>query len=150
MRLCPRKISLKRSRKTGHLVNQYSAVLVVRNWSIHRMAYLQIICDGGLPFSNYLMHVDIYWKAPAWALWAQGAIISLVSVLYFFTDAAVEAVVSVSTIALTISYAMPIFAVIIFGMSDIPLESFSLGRLRPIINWVGLIYCFLVPWLPVS
>jgi choline transport protein len=110
--------------------------------------------DGGLPFSNYLMHVDSYWKVPARALWAQGAIISLVGLLYFFTDAAVEAVVSVSTIALTISYALPIFAVVIFGMSDIPLHSFSLGRFRPIINWVGLIYCcvttvfFLFPGSP--
>ncbi|KAJ5456096.1 uncharacterized protein N7458_003679 [Penicillium daleae] len=110
--------------------------------------------DGGLPFSNYLTHVDSYWKVPARALWAQGAIISLVGLLYFFTDAAVEAVVSVSTIALTISYALPIFAIVIFGMSDIPLHSFSLGRFRPIINWVGLIYCcvttvfFLFPGSP--
>lgn len=110
--------------------------------------------DGGLPFSNYLMHVDTYWKVPARALWSQGAIISLVGVLYFFTEAAVTAVVSVCTIALTISYALPIFAVIIFGMSDIPLGIFSLGRLRPVINWVGLIYCcvttvfFLFPGSP--
>lgn len=97
--------------------------------------------DGGLPFSTYLTHVDTYWNVPARALWAQGAIISLVGVLYFFTEAAVEAVVSVSTIALTISYALPIFAVVAFGMSDIPLGTFSLGRLRPVINWVGLIYC---------
>lgn len=34
--------------------------------------------DGGLPFSNYLMHVDTYWEIPARALWFQGAIISLV------------------------------------------------------------------------
>lgn len=97
--------------------------------------------DGGLPFSDYLTHVDTYWKLPARALWAQGVIVSLVGVLYFFTDLAVQAVVSVSTIALTISYALPIFAVVVFGMSDIPLGTFSLGRLRPFINWVGLIYC---------
>jgi amino acid transporter len=110
--------------------------------------------DGGLPFSQYLTHVDTYWKVPARALWAQGAVISLVGVLYFFTEAAVEAVVSVSTIALTISYALPIFAVVIFGLSDVPKGTFCLGTLRPIINWVGLVYCcittvfFLFPGSP--
>lgn len=110
--------------------------------------------DGGLPFSNYLMHVDTYWEVPARALWFQGAIISLVGVLYLFTEATVTAVVSVCTIALTISYSLLIFAVIIFGMSDIPPRTFSLGRLRPVINWVGLIYCcvttvfFLFPGSP--
>lgn len=60
-------------------------------------------------------------------------------VLYLFTEATVTAVVSVCTIALTISYSLSIFAVIIFGMSNIPPRTFSLGRLRPVINWVGLV-----------
>lgn len=51
-------------------------------------------------------------------------------------------VVSVSIIALTILYALPIFVVVIFGISDIPLGLFSLRRLRSVINWVGLIYCY--------
>lgn len=97
--------------------------------------------DGGVPYSEYLAHVDGYWKAPVRALWAQGAVIALVGVLYFFTEAAIQAVVSVCTIALTISYALPIFAMVVFGKSDIPAGKFSLGRLRPVINWVGLIYC---------
>lgn len=97
--------------------------------------------DGGLPYSNYLTHVDSYWKVPARALWAQGVVFALVGVLYFFTEAAIQAVVSVSTIALTISYGIPIFALVTFGKSDLPRGEFSLGRLSPVIYWVGLIYC---------
>ena len=97
--------------------------------------------DGGLPFSTYLSHVDNYWKVPARALWFQGAIIALVGVLYFFTEVVIQAVVSVCTIALTISYGIPILALVVFGMGDIPPGDFTLGRLRPVTNWVGLIYC---------
>lgn len=28
-----------------------------------------------------------------------------------------------------------------FGMGDIPHGDFTLGRLRPVANWVGLTYC---------
>lgn len=110
--------------------------------------------DGGLPFSNYLMHVDEYWRVPARALWAQGALIALVGILYFFTETAVEAVVSVSTVALTVSYGFPMLAVLVFGKSDLPPGRFSLGRWSPVANWVGLAYCavttvfFLFPGSP--
>ncbi|KFY78228.1 hypothetical protein V499_02544 [Pseudogymnoascus sp. VKM F-103] len=97
--------------------------------------------DGGLPFNNYLTHVDNYWKVPARALWFQGGIIGLVGVLYFFTEVVIQAVVSVCTIALTISYGIPILALVMFGMGDIPPGDFTLGRLRPVANWVGLTYC---------
>lgn len=97
--------------------------------------------DGGLPFNKYLSHVDHYWQVPVRALWFQGIIIGLVGVLYFFTEVVIQAVVSVCTIALTISYGIPILALVMFGMGDITPGDFTLGRLRPIANWVGLIYC---------
>lgn len=110
--------------------------------------------DGGLPFSNYLMHVDPYWRVPVRALWAQGALVALVGVLYLFTTTAVDAVVSASTVALTVSYGFPMLAVLVFGKSDIPPGRFSLGRWSPAANYVGLAYCgvttvfFLFPGSP--
>lgn len=99
--------------------------------------------DGGLPFSLYLSHIDRTWKAPVRALWAQGILISLVGVLYLFADTVLEAILSVSTIALTISYGIPI-AVLLFvtGRENLPPGcKFHLGRWGVILNWVSLGYC---------
>ena len=42
------------------------------------------------------------------ALWLQGGIMALVGILYTFASTVLDAILSVSTIALTISYMMPI------------------------------------------
>jgi choline transport protein len=97
--------------------------------------------DGGLPFSRYLSHVDGYWKVPARALWLQGFLIALIGVLYLFANTVLEAILSVSTIALTISYGMPILALLIVGRDKLPPGEFRLGRLGPVINWISVIYC---------
>ncbi|KAL1961800.1 hypothetical protein VTN77DRAFT_1050 [Rasamsonia byssochlamydoides] len=98
--------------------------------------------DGGLPFSRYLSHVDRTWKVPARALWLQGFLIALVGVLYLFANTVLEAILSVSTIALTISYGMPILALLIVGRNKLPPGEFRLGRtLGPVINWISVIYC---------
>ncbi|KAL1986674.1 hypothetical protein VTN96DRAFT_5879 [Rasamsonia emersonii] len=100
--------------------------------------------DGGLPFSRYLSRVDRTWKVPARALWLQGALIALVGVLYLFTNTVLEAILSVSTIALTISYGMPILALLVVGRDKLPPGGkFRLGRLGPVINWISVIYCCL-------
>lgn len=110
--------------------------------------------DGGLPFSNYLAHVDPFWRVPVRALWAQGAVVGLVGVLYLFTNTAVDAVVSVTTVALTVSYGFPMLAVLVFGKADLPPGRFSLGRWSSVVNYVGLGYCavttvfFLFPGSP--
>lgn len=110
--------------------------------------------DGGLPFSNYLAYVDPYWRVPVRALWAQGALVALVGVLYFVTEAAIEAAVSACTVALSVSYGFPMLAVLVFGKSHLPLGRFSLGRWSLAANCVGLVYCavttvfFLFPGSP--
>jgi len=99
--------------------------------------------DGGLPFSTYLSHIDPDWKAPVRALWAQGFLIALVGVLYLFADTVLEAILSVSTIALTISYGIPI-AVLLFinGRENLPPGcKFHLGRWGSILNYISLVYC---------
>lgn len=97
--------------------------------------------DGGIPWSNYFSKVDETWKVPIRALWLQGAIIALVGVLYTFASTVLEAILSVSTIALTISYGMPILVLLLTGRDKLPPGEFSLGRLGPVCNWVSVVYC---------
>lgn len=98
--------------------------------------------DGGLPWSKYFSRVDPTWRVPARALWLQGLLIALVGILYLFASTVLQAILSVSTIALTISYGMPILALLIVGRDKLPAGGqFHLGRLGPLINWVSVIYC---------
>ncbi|KAJ5152691.1 uncharacterized protein N7482_009169 [Penicillium canariense] len=111
--------------------------------------------DGGLPFSRYFSHVDPVWQVPARALWGQGVIIGLVGILYLFSNTVLEAILSVSTIALTVSYGMPIMALLVVGREKLPPGgSAGLGRWGPWLNWTSIVYCvitsifFLFPGSP--
>lgn len=97
--------------------------------------------DGGLPWSPYLSHVDRVWLVPARALWAQGFLIALVGILYLFANTVLSAILSVSTIALTISYAMPILTLLLVGRDKLPPGPFRLGKWGPTLNWIGVVYC---------
>jgi choline transport protein len=97
--------------------------------------------DGGLPFSGYFAHVDDYWKVPVRALWLQGGIMALIGILYTFASTVLEAILSVSTIALTVSYGMPILTLLLVGRDKLPPGEFGLGRFGSVINWVGVVYC---------
>lgn len=97
--------------------------------------------DGGIPWYKYFMAVNETWQVPARSLWLQGAIIGLVGVLYTFANTVLDAILSVSTIALTISYAMPIATLMIVGRDKLPPGEFKLGRFGPIINGVAVVYC---------
>lgn len=98
--------------------------------------------DGGLPFSGYLTKLDPYWKAPVRALWFQGSLIALVGVLFTFASTVLNAILSVSTIALTISYGFPIATVMVQGRDKLPPGGhFHLGKFATPANWVSIIYC---------
>jgi choline transport protein len=99
--------------------------------------------DGGLPFSGFFSAVNDTWHVPARALWLQGGIIGLVGVLYTFSNTVLDAILGVATIALTISYGLPIAALLIAGRDKLPPGGeFSLGdRFGPLINWVSVVYC---------
>jgi choline transport protein len=97
--------------------------------------------DRGLPWGAYFTHVDRTWNVPARALWLQGFIIAIVGVLYLFANTVLEAILSVSTIALTISYAIPIMALLVVGRDKLPPGEFSLGRFGPLINYISVAYC---------
>ncbi|KKK22441.1 hypothetical protein ARAM_007237 [Aspergillus rambellii] len=97
--------------------------------------------DGGLPWSAYFAVIDPTWKSPVRALWLQGFLIALVGILYLFANTVLEAILSVSTIALTVSYALPIVALLVVGRDKLPPGPFSLGRWGPFLNWVSIVYC---------
>lgn len=98
--------------------------------------------DGGLPWPSYFSHVDATWKVPARALWLQWLVVSLIGVLYLFSSTVLAAVLAVSTIALTISYAIPIAVLLAVGRERLPPRDFSLGSsLGPAANWVSMAYC---------
>lgn len=97
--------------------------------------------DGGLPWSRFFAHVSPTWKVPLRALAGQGFVIGVIGVLYLFASTVLEAILSVSTIALTISYAIPIVTLMIVGRDKLPPGSFRLGRWGPFANWISVIYC---------
>lgn len=69
-------------------------------------------------------------------------LIGLVGVLYLFANTVLTAVLAVSTIALTISYGMPILTLLLVGRDKLPPGGeFHLGRFGPVINWTSVIYC---------
>ncbi|KAH6655842.1 putative amino acid permease family protein [Truncatella angustata] len=97
--------------------------------------------DGGLPWSGYFTLVDEKLKMPARALWLQSFVIALVGVLYLFSNTVLVAILGVSTIALTISYGIPISVLLFVGRDKLPKGPFVLGRFGPYLNWVSVIYC---------
>ena len=100
--------------------------------------------DGGIPFYRYFAKVDDKWRSPVRATWAQGAIAALIGVLYLFADTVLSAILSVSTIALTISYALPIVVLLIVGRDQLPeTRSFNLGKYGVFCNVVGIVYCII-------
>lgn len=97
--------------------------------------------DGGIPFAVYFARVDPKWRVPARALWLQAALIALVGLLYLFASTVLQAILSVNTIALTISYALPILVLVLVGRDTMPPREFNLGRLGLPVNAISLVYC---------
>ncbi|KHN95458.1 Amino acid/polyamine transporter I [Metarhizium album ARSEF 1941] len=98
--------------------------------------------DNGFPWGIWFSHIDETWLVPGRALWLQCGIICLVGILYLFASTVLQAILSVSTISLTISYAMPIIALMVVGRDKLPPGGeFGLGRLGSVVNWVSVMYC---------
>ncbi|KAF2994986.1 hypothetical protein E8E13_003871 [Curvularia kusanoi] len=97
--------------------------------------------DGGLPFNKYMAVVNDQWHVPVRALWIQGLLISAIGLLYLFANTVLQAILSVSTIALTISYALPIAVLLFVGRDKMSPGPFQLGKWGYTANVVSLIYC---------
>ncbi|KAF7519309.1 hypothetical protein G7054_g13134 [Neopestalotiopsis clavispora] len=98
---------------------------------------------GGIPFHRYLAKIDLTWRAPVRAQCAQAVPIALVGLLYLFADTVLQAILSVCTVAYTISYVLPIIALLWNGREKFEPGPWHLGRFGPVINWVSVIYCLI-------
>jgi amino acid transporter len=97
--------------------------------------------DGGLPWSEYFSDVNRTWKVPLRMLCLNGFLVALIGILYLFSNTVLQAVLSVSTIALTMSYGLPIMTLLIVGREKLPHGEFSLGRCGVVVNWISVTYC---------
>ena len=98
--------------------------------------------DGGIPFHRYFARVNDTWRVPVRAIWGQGIVIGVIGVLYLFANTVLEAILSVSTIALTVSYAIPIIVLLIVGRDKLPTDiPFHLGKYGMAINIISIVYC---------
>jgi len=109
--------------------------------------------DGALPFSNYLYRMNSYTKTPVNTVWfsAIGAI--ALGLLAFAGASAINAVFSLSVVALYVAYAIPISARFIFN-NDFKPGPFNLGIFSlPVglisVLWMGFMgIVFLFPTTP--
>lgn len=122
--------------------------------------------DDGLPFSNYFKHVEQKRKIPARAVALVSTVIVLLSLINIGSSVALNAILSLSTIALYTSYIIPIACLIsmrlrvkekvytaLAGHAEISEERlvfgpWNLGRWGMFINIYGACYAtLLVPFM---
>lgn len=79
--------------------------------SVSRMTWA-FARDNGLPFSRYLQHIDSVHQVPTRSITLVSAIIILLSLINIGSTTALSAILSLSTIALYVSYIIPITCLI--------------------------------------
>jgi len=122
--------------------------------------------DDGLPFSAYFKHVDSEHRVPARAVSLVSVVIVLLSLINIGSSVALNAILSLSTMALYTSYIIPISCLIFMrlrvkdkvydslaGQADVSEERlifgpWNLGKWGMLINVVALCYAsLLVPFM---
>jgi choline transport protein len=122
--------------------------------------------DDGLPFSSYFKHVDPRYKVPGRAVGLVSMVIVLLSLINIGSSVALNAILSLSTIALYTSYIIPITCLIFMrlrvkdkvydsqaGQAEISEERlvfgpWNLGKWGMVINICGVCYAtLLVPFM---
>lgn len=133
--------------------------------SVSRMTWA-FARDDGLPFSSYLRHIDPVHKVPTRCITLVSIIVVLLSLINIGSSTALSAILSLSTIALYISYIIPITCLIFMrirvpvtvydsavGQADVSEERlvfgpWNLGQWGLIINIYGACYASsLVPFM---
>jgi len=122
--------------------------------------------DDGLPFSSYFKHVDPRYKVPMRAVCLMSVIMILLSLVNIGSSVALNAILSLTTIALYASYTIPITCLIFMrlrvktkiydskaGHAEISQERlvfgpWNLGKWGMLINVYGVCYAvLLVPFM---
>lgn len=83
--------------------------------------------DGALPFSSWLYRMNGFTKTPVNTVWFVAASSIALGLLAFAGDSAINAIFSMSVVALYVAYAIPIAARFL-GDNDFAPGPFTLGR----------------------
>lgn len=108
--------------------------------------------DNGLPFSDFFAFVDPTFKIPLRALVLVASCIFALSFIQIGSTAAFNAILSLSTLGLYISYLIPLWLLVLkrfMAPQDIPKGTFSLGKLGLPMNLVAILFStYFVIFLP--
>ncbi|OOQ88338.1 amino acid permease [Penicillium brasilianum] len=99
--------------------------------------------DNGLPFSNFFACVDPTYKIPLRALLLVATCIFALSFIQIGSTAAFNAILSLSTLGLYISYLIPLVLLVLKRFTapqEIPRGTFSLGKLGLPTNLVAILF----------
>lgn len=107
--------------------------------------------DNGLPFSDFFVKLDSRLKIPLRSLLLVSSCIFVLSLIQTGSTAAFNAILSLSTLGLYISYLFPLVSLVIarFTIKDIPRGPFTLGRFGLPLNLVAILFAtYFVVFLP--
>ncbi|KAJ5237707.1 hypothetical protein N7489_007798 [Penicillium chrysogenum] len=108
--------------------------------------------DNGLPFSDFFAVVDPTYKIPLRALFLVASCIFALSFIQIGSTAAFNAILSLSTLGLYISYLIPLVLLVLKRFTapqDIPRGTFSLGKLGLPMNLLAILFAtYFVIFLP--
>jgi amino acid transporter len=108
--------------------------------------------DNGLPFSEFFARVDPTYKIPLRALLLVASCIFVLSFIQIGSTAAFNAILSLSTLGLYISYLIPLILLVLKRFTapqDIPQGTFSLGKLGLPMNLIAILFAtYFVIFLP--
>lgn len=107
--------------------------------------------DNGLPFSDYFVGIDPRFKIPLRSLLLVSSCIFVLSFIQTGSTSAFNAILSLSTLGLYISYLFPLVSLVVarFTAKDIPRGPFTLGRFGLPLNLVAILFAtYFVVFLP--
>ncbi|KAF2092918.1 amino acid transporter [Rhizodiscina lignyota] len=107
--------------------------------------------DNGLPFSPVFARINRKFEVPLNALFLISAICVLLSIIYVASTTAFNAILSLQTLALNVSYVLPILFTFIRKLQGRAPERgpFNLGRCGILVNGFALAYLlFEIEWMP--
>ena len=108
--------------------------------------------DNGLPFSDFFALVDPVYKIPLRALFLVASCIFALSFIQIGSTAAFNAILSLSTVGLYISYLIPLTLLVFKRCTsprDIPQGRFNLGKLGLPMNIIAILFAtYFVIFLP--
>ncbi|PWY86752.1 amino acid transporter [Aspergillus heteromorphus CBS 117.55] len=99
--------------------------------------------DNGLPFSDFFVKVDPYYKIPIRALFLVTTLVIALSFIQIGSSDAFNAILSLSTLGLYISYLIPLVLLVLkrfTAPADIPQGSYSLGQWGLPINLTAILF----------